>query len=181
MNVIKKRSAIAKKRKPKKSASDELTRAMIEGGEGAGTSADFADNFLWLHDEMDEHTPDWVVALERLDAFGDKKPLTDLLRSERVLPLRARHYLADLIERGVKRPMGRRRTPAYNMSPTELDLWFACRDVGDLVREGLSVAVALAKVVARRPSINPTKLENAYNQRRGNTRRMALRRRSALK
>ena len=92
-------------------------------------------------------TDPWVTAM---DAVGDsnKKPLGDLLRSELALPQLARGYLADLIERGIAKPVGRPRVPLYNMSTVEAFLWLARDDVRHRPR-GQPVEVALAAAAER--------------------------------
>ena len=140
---------MAKKPKPTETPknpteSELLAKAILEPG--GGLSHDFFDNAFW----REKWTPDdcWIGALDQLDRLGDKKPLTDLLRSERDLSLTARYYLADLIERGVKKAMGRRRTPAYNMSKAEGEMWLACEDVSMYVNYG-APKVRHGKLVAR--------------------------------
>lgn len=177
-----------KKRKKKVPLDDEFTRKMMEGS-GEGISTDFWDNYLWLHDEIDEHSPAWVVALDRYDTFDDPEPLAELLESGHPLPpsaLAARHFLADAFRRAKQRT-GRPRIPAYQLSSSDLQLWFACRDVREYVRYGkpktrhgpmekLSVDQAIAAAAEER-GIKTSKVDGAYKGLLGSARRAAKRRR----
>lgn len=138
---------------------------------GAGISDDILDHAFWRA----PHQPDddWVAALDQLDRLGDKKPLTALLRGDRELMPSVRHYIADLIERGVPKAIGRPRTPAYNISNAEAMLLLGCRRVAEHVADdGMTVADALA-LVGQQLGIHYETLNNAYQQRRGATRRKA--------
>lgn len=130
---------------------------------GGGLSYDIRDNSL-LEDD------DWVAALDQLDRRGDKKPLTDLLRSSRELPPRAREYLADMIERGVPSPATRPRTPAYRMSEIDFQLMLANKAVRSYVTSGMPVKEALRKV-AHDLQLNEGELATAYAGKRGSLNR----------
>lgn len=132
--------------------------ARIKSEPGGGLSNDFLDNAFWRK----EREPDdaWADALDRLDRLGDKKPLTGLLRSECELPPKAREYLADLIERGVRSPRGRPGTPSYR--PSDAALLLDCKTVKAYVESGMSVKDALA-TASDESGRDPTTLANAYN------------------
>ena len=80
----------------------------------------------------------WLEALDALDRDGDKKPLTDLLRSDCEIPKEVREWLADLIERGVPRSPNRPRTPAYIISDVSLLHLLAMGLVRHLCKQGMS-------------------------------------------
>jgi hypothetical protein len=91
----------------------------------------------------------WIQALDQLEARswlgegGDKKPLTDLLRSDCELPKEVREWLADLIERGVPPSPNRPRTPAYTISDVSLLHLIAVKIVRDYRQQGMSEEAAL--------------------------------------
>jgi hypothetical protein len=117
----------------------------------------------------------WFDALGQLDVDGNKKPLTDLLRSERELPPTSRKMLADLIERGVPAPNNRPPTPAYTMSETEQLHCSAHRDVKALVQgnlpwpyqgplEGKMPLQEALNMVASKYNLNPSTLASSYKR-----------------
>jgi hypothetical protein len=147
--------------KKKKPIESDLLAAM-KSGPGGGLSDDILDNAFWReHDQRDDS---WVAALDRLDRLGDKEPLKVLLRSAN-LPGKAGEYLADLIERGVEKPKGRPRTPAYNLSKVDALLMMACENVRGSVQRGMSVDDALDDY-ARASGLARTTLANAYHGQR---------------
>jgi hypothetical protein len=73
----------------------------------------------WIHDWRTRF-PDWIDAFERLDKFGEEKPLKTLLKDRsRELPDEVRYYLLpDLIDRGIPRKH-KPGTPIYELTETE--------------------------------------------------------------
>lgn len=112
----------------------------------------------------------WIEALDALDRGSDKKPLTDLLRSDCELPKKAREWLADLIERGVPPNDGRPRGPAYTISDTSLVHLLAVRLVHKYRQQGMSAEDAL-KEVAKESGLNETSLELSLQGRNSSLRR----------
>jgi hypothetical protein len=88
----------------------------------------------------------WEDALDQLDQDGDKKRLTQLLRSDLALTPLAREWMADLIEcRCVPLPRGRRKTLAYRPTDKAIDHWLARDDIKRFRKAGMSEADALQK------------------------------------
>jgi hypothetical protein len=105
----------------------------------------------------------WLEALGELDFAGNKKPLTDLLRSDRELSPIVRELLADLIERGVPYPTHRPTTPAYTTSRTEQSDFWAHRDIKALVKSGMPLKDALGKVASEH-GLNVSTLRSSYKR-----------------
>jgi hypothetical protein len=105
----------------------------------------------------------WFDALGQLDVEGNKKPLCDLLRSGVTLPPTSRKMLADLIERGVPAPSHRPTTPAYTASETEQLYFHAHRKVKALVKDGMPLKDALAKVAIEH-RLNASTLASSYKR-----------------
>jgi hypothetical protein len=149
--------------------------AKIKADPAGGLSRDLLDTAFWRQ----EHEPDdaWVAALDRLDRLGDKVPLLTLLKSDCPLPQTVRGYLADLIERGVPKPMGRPRIPAYKYSRAEALLLLAHENLRHLIRNGSSEKAALDQV-ARQSGLDEEKLANSFRGKHGSLTRKkrALRR-----
>jgi hypothetical protein len=125
----------------------------------------------------DPITGRWVKAIEAFDKFGgDKEQLKSLLKSDFKLTPEARFFLADMIDRYQLKPKrGRKATPAYDRSPAERWLEYAIEDVY-AHRGDIDTAF---KEVARHYNtygITEKKLKNAFDGRRGSTRRMKARR-----
>jgi hypothetical protein len=93
---------------------------------GKGVSIEICDRAFWR--EIYEPDDDWVAALDKTDR-GNKQPLIEKLRSNRELMPTARHYLADLIERGVAETKPPLRALAHGL-PDE-DVWVAAVDAVD--------------------------------------------------
>jgi hypothetical protein len=130
------------------------------------------DRGFWL----DAVTIHWAEAIEAIDKRGDKEPLKKLLKSEFELPPEARRFLADLIDRyQLKLKRGRKATPAYDRTYIEAILELAIDDV--LAHRG-AIDVALKEVAEEwdYEGITEKKLKNAFEKRRGSTRRMEARR-----
>jgi hypothetical protein len=128
---------------------------------------------FWLDDSTVRW---WAEAIEAIDKRGDKEPLKSYLRSELELLPEARLFLADMIDRYQLKPKrGRKATPAYDRTGVEAMLEIAIKDVSAHRGE---IDVAL-KEVAQRYSIygiTEKTLKNAFEERRGSTRRMKARR-----
>lgn len=151
----------------KKRPADPKLLELIKSGPGGGLSRDLLDNAFWRDASRDDI---WIAALDRLDRLGDKTALVGLLRSSAPLSKMVRGYLADLIERGVARPRGRKRVPAYTMSQREALLLLAVDSVKTYINEGLSRTKALQKA-ASQYNLDAALLETAYDGRRGSSRR----------
>jgi hypothetical protein len=168
---------MAKRGEPKMSA--ELL-AKIESDPADGSlSRDILDVAFWRGEPKADDA--WVAALDRLDRLRDKAPLQALLRSDGPLPHKVREYLADLIERGVPKPMGRPRIPAYRYSEADALLLLAHDDVRHYMRlpktRRLTETEALDKV-ARERGLDEAMLANSFHGKRGSLtrRKQALRR-----
>jgi hypothetical protein len=113
----------------------------------------------------------WAQAVYAIDVRGNKKPLIDMLKSNREIPNEARIYLADLIDRyEFKRPNHRPRTPAYDRSRAELYLELGILKIKDRRSEGVSVDKAVARV-SKELGIPENILTTAYFGKRGSSRR----------
>ena len=162
-----------KKRSPAK-----LAKLMKDAGKGV--SEFIEDRAFWLG-RIDLRLIPWIVALEDIDKRDDTAPLVSLLRSRDDLPHEARVYLADLIDRQIKKRRGAPREPAYNQSSAEAMLKLGKRRVSDLVKrtttstKRTSVKDALERV-SKSLGIPVETLASAYSGRRGSTRRMDKRR-----
>jgi hypothetical protein len=145
---------------------------LFEGGDGL-ENVRVSDRAFWLDDRFTLH---WADAIEAIDKDGDKEPLKDLLKSEFELTPKARFFLADMIDRYQLKPKrGRKATPAYDRSRADRILELA---IEDLFTHRGDIDTAL-KEVARRYNtygITEKKLKNAFEGRRGSTRRMKARR-----
>lgn len=142
---------------------------------GKGVSDALVDRAFWLGDNSSD-IDQWVTALQAIDKRADKKPLLNLLKSDRDLSKDVRLYLADLLERyELKKPKHRPPTPAYDRTDADAMLLTGVQRTRDYVNSGMSVKDALAK--ASKQSCIPLELlGNAYEGRRGSTRRMRTRR-----
>ncbi len=151
----------ATRKAPVAGAMSKELLAAIKNDPDGGMSYDIDDIALFPEDDV------WVAAIDKLDRLGDKKPLTDLLRSNLEIPARAREYLADVIERGVARPSHRPAAPAYRViSDADAPFWLANKKVGALVKRGMLVKDALSKV-AKALGLNEEQLALSYGGRRG--------------
>ncbi len=120
----------------------------------------------------------WIEALDQIeerpwlsDNGSNKKPLTDLLRSDCELPKEVREWLADLIERRcVPLPVGRPRTPVYTISDTSLLHLLAVQWVRKYRREGMSEEAALEEI-AKECNINVTSLRLSFQGKNTSLRR----------
>ena len=112
----------------------------------------------------------WVDALASLDQLDDKKPLTEMLRSDCELSPLAREYLADLIERGVPSPPNRPRKPSYSISEVFMSHRLALGDIAAYRKAGMSKDDALEKA-ANEHSLNATALRLSLEGRNTSFRR----------
>lgn len=118
----------------------------------------------------------WINALWVIDHGGDKVPLINLLRSNSSIPKKAKWLLADLLERyALKRPRGRSRTPAYDLSETEMWLRWADQAVRGYMRKGMILDRAIEKA-ALRYEVNAETLRTYHSGRHSSARRMRRRR-----
>lgn len=111
---------------------------------GRGTSDSVVDAGFWLDDEG---ITDWIRAIEAYDKRADKDPLLTLLKSECELPHKARFYLADLLQRQLKKNPGK-KLAAYDRTDHAVRLLAAKADVTKLVNSGVFEQVALERVSA---------------------------------
>jgi hypothetical protein len=137
---------VSKKPKPTPKPMTELEAALLAALKDSpgGLSKDILDNAFW----RDQHMPDdhWVAALDKLDRLGDRKPLTDLLRSDCEIQPSVREHLANLIERGVPAPKNRPPNPSYKFSKIDTTWYFARERVQAYTQRGMSRKEALEKV-----------------------------------
>jgi hypothetical protein len=88
----------------------------------------------------------WVVATKTLDHCGDKKPLLELLKSERAMPRAARLVLADLLGRYQLKPRpGRPAIPVYTLAKQHVALKIARAHYDELRRDGMKREEALER------------------------------------
>lgn len=73
----------------------------------------FLDRAFWL--DIDPNSEPWIAALEAFDKRDDKGPLIELFRSGPP-PQEVCKYLADFLERQLKRKRGNQATPLYDLS-----------------------------------------------------------------
>jgi hypothetical protein len=86
----------------------------------------------------------WIDVLVAVDYRGDKAPLIELLKSNKQMPEEARWYIGDLLARYLlKRPKGRRTTPAYDRSLAEMRLIWAEASVREHMKGGMKAAKAI--------------------------------------
>jgi hypothetical protein len=117
----------------------------------------------------------WYHTLEELDKYENKRPLVSLLQSGQELPSDFCFHLGDLLDRHVlRRKRGRPRTPSYATSNAERIALHVSGQVRDLVRGGMKVKDATAKV-AEENNMSETTVANAYAGRRGSSRRVRRR------
>jgi hypothetical protein len=65
----------------------------------------------------------WFDAVESIDLHGNKKPLIELLQSDRVPPKIARNMLAELLKRYQLKPrVGRTKTAEYVLTPQHVKM-----------------------------------------------------------
>jgi hypothetical protein len=115
----------------------------------------------------------WVEALEQLDWHKDKKPLTQLLRSDIELSPLVRSYLADLIERRISvRSNSNKHPPAYHNGLSLLNWhYLATHQQVDVYRQqGMSLADALQKA-ATKNGLDPEVLHKSYSGKHTSFRR----------
>jgi hypothetical protein len=136
-----------------------------------------------VHDTLDPRIPwfndiwewSWVNALEELDKNGDKSYLLSLLRSTNSLSHSVRLHIADLIERhDLRKKRGRPRDPSYKMSDAECTALHVSDQVRNLIKGGMTAKDAKAKV-AEENNMSENTVANAYEGRRGSTRRVKQR------
>jgi hypothetical protein len=140
---------------------------------GKGVSDEILDRAFWLDDDCHDHA--WLRALDAVDRRGDKAPLLKLLRSEAELTPTVRHYLTDLLERhNLRRRRGGQQTPAYDRSLREGRICLALAEVREYVQSGMRVSDAVEEA-AKRHRLSVEQVANAYNGRRGSTRRIKQR------
>jgi hypothetical protein len=175
--ILKRKAAIERPRKELKPAHATPTAVVDDSifeGDFRGLENITASVMAWLDDNP--FTGAWVDAIEAIDKRGDKEQLTSLLKSDFKLTPKARLFLADMIDRYQLKPKrGRKPTPAYHRSPVEWRLECAIEDVRAHRGE---IDVALREIAQRYAEygITEKKLKNAFEGRRGSTRRMKARR-----
>jgi hypothetical protein len=126
----------------------------------------------WLSDDAQQRLGPWIDAIEQIDRHGKKGPLMALLRSQLG---EVGKYLADLIDRyELVPPKHRPRTPAYDRSKAEAKLGLAIETVR-IYCKSMPVKEAIAKA-AEEFSLEENTLANAYQGRRGSSRRIKKRR-----
>jgi hypothetical protein len=114
---------------------------------------------------------DWYKALEELEKEGKKGLLLSLLRSSKELSRAVRVHLVDLLERyDFKKKRGRPRGPSYVRSDAECTALNVREQVRDLTKGGMSAKEAIARV-AKDNNMSEDTVANAYEGRRGSTRR----------
>jgi hypothetical protein len=125
----------------------------------------------------------WIAAFEALDKADNKQPLLQLLRSNLDLPADARFYLADLIDRQVKRKQGGQNTPAYDRSPADAMLEDADWLVRNARTDGMGLSDALKHATNFFRFVDKGAREDFYSRlaefhanRRPSSRRMKKRR-----
>jgi hypothetical protein len=114
----------------------------------------------------------WYIAMEAVDRRGDKSLLIEKLLDGRfhVTP-NVRLCLADLLSRYNLVPLpGKQRTPIYDVSGSDLTLLLAIEEVRTHRRDGMPKAKAVEDV-ARSYDIDPQKLFDALDGKRGSLRR----------
>jgi hypothetical protein len=160
-----------RRRRTRQEALDPELEALIKADAGKGVSTKLTDNAFWL----DDNNMEWYEALEAIDKRGDKTELLTLLRT-RDLPCEIGIHLANLLERydlTRKNRPGRPPTPSYDLSGPEAMLKLAVNAVRTRVLDGMPVSKAIAEVASHSSyGITDEKLGNAYDDRRGSTRRM---------
>jgi hypothetical protein len=120
----------------------------------------------------EDYDDDWIEALVALDQGKDKKPLTDMLRSDCALSSNVREYLADLIERHcTPLPRGRPKTPAYTIGDKNIAHFIALKFVQAYRRAGMPLEDALEKAAKERSGLTVTALRLSYQGRHTSLRR----------
>jgi hypothetical protein len=154
--------------RPEENVPEHIRKAKPQG---RGTSDSIVDAGVWL--DYDGIT-DWIAAIEAYDKRADKTPLLHLLDSERELPRTARFFLANLLDRQLKKKPGT-KLPAYAMTDDAVRLLEANDEVAKLVKSSVTVRVALERVSEAR-NISVETLDLAYRGRHGGINRMKNRR-----
>jgi hypothetical protein len=125
----------------------------------------------WLNDDQRQRICPWIDALEQIDKWGDKGPLTALLRGSEPVPNEVGVYLADLLERHeLRRNRHRPRTPLYDWSTADSRLILAKESVDTYSENGMSFDDSVA-MAAKEYSIPHNVLENYCKGKRGSSNR----------
>jgi hypothetical protein len=155
--------------------------ALCESEAGSGISTDPEDYPLAISD--DEARSPELRAVFKADITGSPQPIIDHLQSYGL------RWIADYLARHqIKRKQGRARTPAYALSPADVNLKFGIDEVDSLMKvEGLSRDAAIGKFAKQMfprdeaaASVLVESLRNYVRGQRGSTERQR-RRRTALK
>jgi hypothetical protein len=101
----------------------------------------------------------WFDAIETIDLHGNKRPLIELLQSDRVPPKIARSLLADLLKRyQLTRRPGRPRIAGYRLTPQHVKMKSARAHYKKLRSKKVKPEVAL-KRAAEEAGVLPSELE----------------------
>jgi hypothetical protein len=113
----------------------------------------------------------WLDALEAFDR-GDKSVLVALMKSGYPIPSAILPHIGDAIDRcyDFKRPAHAPRKPTYIMTDTDVALNSADVEVGDLMRDGWTLADAIANVANKR-GLPASKLSEHHARRRRSQRK----------
>ena len=123
-------------------------------------SPDYFDQAVWLP-PLSADDKNWLHAMARLDRYDDKKSLLQMLRSTGSV---RDFYLADLIDRHIGRQAGRPPTPAYDLPPSQVVLYFAVEAVRNRPQD-MSVNNAL-DYCAENFGVDREQLNKAYHGHR---------------
>jgi hypothetical protein len=157
------------KRKPLADDEDAIDEAALFGSGGDGLEkVTIANRNFWS--DVDPLTARWLVACEAVDKRGDIQPLLEQLQA--CVPAEALPYVQDLLKRlTVKGKRGRRPTPLYERSRTNILLWIAVEEVRQLQKAGReledAVKIISEKVAKTSPDkIAPSTLKDACTGKR---------------
>jgi hypothetical protein len=168
----------------KKRDADMLAR--IERDAGRGISTKLVDRAFWLDDIDDPAYRPWYQALEAIDKARSAKAMRAAQRTLCALlcgpiPERVGLLLADLLKRyRLTRPANRPATPAYELSPKQLELEWAYETMRNhitdaKIKKGLPAKAvideATDKAVRAYPQITRKQLLLRYEGRLGGARR----------
>ncbi len=144
-----------------------------DGGPTGFENVTIMDRAFWLDEVDDQRVKPWIEAIEAADRRGDMAPFLAALRG--CVPAEAFPFIKDFFARHqLAKKRGRQATPLYDRSRAEARLLIAVREVKELKGTGTPVAQAIEEVAARW-FIEEDILVNAYDGRRGATRRQRAR------
>jgi hypothetical protein len=118
----------------------------------------------------------WLDVLDAFEEDGDKSMLVALMKSGQPIPDAIVPHIGDLIDRwNIVRPNHRMSIPSWRVTGNDLAMNAADCEVDDLVRLGMGVSEAIAKVAAAHDGLKASVLHEHRAKRRSPDRRIKAR------